>query len=445
MENYFLKYLWNTSDPRESYWACEVPGFNIKQVKDFRSLTAQAIPGGDGGYCWVTSDILLPVIPEDGLYIGSDPSSLISLGMRQSITGLFPHLAITDLDSEDSLWNILWKMTLELADPTGVGSWKPLRGSIKHGFKVTLGGEIRDEEFNPLHRAWGPTIAISQADYRRNRVIVDDITERLSLADLQRFTGIQMLKYGIKDSRDLLPIEYKDEGFLGHRSPFGDSFVEDGGPPTASILLENHTPTGSNPGTGWSVVANSIDILKGDDFAKANTDDSESIYRLDDALDTDDHFVEANLSIHWSPGGNPQECDAEVMGRKHGTLSTLTMYEARQQATVIEEDSHNELVKRITGTPTVITNSSVFTIVEDQNYLTRLTMQSDDTITVDRDAAEVISEASQTDITGNLYAGIILDDDGDSVNRADDFLCDDLAAGGDIRNHIIPAYMRING
>ncbi len=418
MENYLLPWTWHT-DPDESYWTCKVPGFRIKQVKDFRSLTAQAIAGGDGGYCWVTSAVPLLVIPDGGLHLGGDPSARLTRGERRSITGLFPHLATTDLDAEDSLWDVLWKLTLELADPTGVGSWKPLRGTIRHGFKVTLGDEVRHEAFNPLHRAWQPTIDIFRADYKRNRAIVNDPKERLSIEDVQRFTGRQMLKYGIADSRDLLPIEYRDEGSLGHRSPFSDAFTD-----TNGTALESHTPS---VGTSWEVVANAIDIQS--NRAEANTSNSECIYRLSDALDSDDHFVEADLSSHWSPDGNPLANDAEVMGRKHGTLATLTMYEARMQLDSTLANVHNELFKRITGTPTEIAASSTFTVVEDQDYLTRLTMQADDTITVDRDASEVISEASQTDITGNLYSGIILDAEATSrINRADNFLCNDLAA-----------------
>ena len=421
MENYLLPWTWYTGDPDESYWTCKVTGARTKQVKDFRSLTAQAIAGGAGGYCWVTSAVPLPVIPDGGLYLGSEPSARLNLGKRRGITGLFPHLAATDLDAEDSLWDVLWKLTLELADPTGAGSWKPLRGSVRHGFKVTLGDEVRHETFNPLHRSWGPTLEIFRADYRRNRQIVNDPNERLGMEDIQRFTGRQMLKYGIADSRDLLPLEYRDEGSLGHRSPFSDTFTD-----TNGTALESHTPS---VGTSWEVVANAIDIQS--NRAEGNdTTNIESIYRLSDALDSDDHFVEADLSSHWSPDGNPLTNDAEVMGRKHGTLATLTMYEARMQLESTLANVHNELFKRITGTTTEIgSGSSTFTVVEDQDYLTRLTMQADDTITVDRETVEVISEASQTDITGNLYSGIILDAQTTTrINRADNFLCNDLAA-----------------
>ena len=108
------------------------------------------------------------------------------------------------------------------------------------------------------------------------------------------------------------------------------------------------------------------------------------------------------------------------------------MYEARMQLESTLSNVHNELFKRITGTPTEIAASSTFTVVEDQDYLTRLTMQADDTITVDRETVEVISEVNQTDITGNLYCGIILDTEPTTrINRADNFLCDDEAVVSD--------------
>jgi hypothetical protein len=68
--------------------------------------------------------------------------------------------------------------------------------------------------------------------------------------------------------------------------PFGDTFAG------SSVVLESHTPTGSNPGTSWVKQADNL-ITDGAGFCADNSSLGSNQYRLSDNLGFDEMDVQA--------------------------------------------------------------------------------------------------------------------------------------------------------
>lgn len=78
-------------------------------------------------------------------------------------------------------------------------------------------------------------------------------------------------------------------------NPASDTFVEGGG----DVNLTAHTPTGSNPGTSWDVLVagGSILLVAATDLVQDNSGANGNRYRMTDDLTSDEHDVQADVTI----------------------------------------------------------------------------------------------------------------------------------------------------
>jgi len=73
--------------------------------------------------------------------------------------------------------------------------------------------------------------------------------------------------------------------------PFGDTFVEG-----TDSILELHTPTGPNAGTGWTVTNGQIAVRAATDLAEDTDPNASNQYVMNDDLGTDEMDVQADFT-----------------------------------------------------------------------------------------------------------------------------------------------------
>ena len=371
-------------------------------VLDVRTFQQAGTPGGPPqGYA--LGAFPSPAIPAGAVALGDDLTSALPLGVKN---GLVQELGLdsNDLDGSDSLSNALLAIMTTLTDPTGIARWKPVRISRRKGFRFNIGGQvIRHERFNPAHPSWAETIAVFQADYRRNRVAGE-------LDDLRRWTGHTMQSLGITDSDILLPPEHRNDGWLPPRTAVSDNFNRD----NESLDAGNWTEVLG----GWSLIDN-----KARNNSGSNAD---NIARYDTTLSSDDHFAQATVE-NTDPTDN---CSQGVICRKDNGV-TLTYYRGE----IRDEGSggdNTRIRKEVAGTTSTIASDTDAIAVP---IVVKLEVGID-AQELFRDAVSELT-GSDTQITGNNYVGLFCNgnDVPDTFGLFDDFSGEDLAAAAaGIRN-----------
>ena len=341
-------------------WFCEAdrcywraPGGNNIGAVDLRSNTeagkSGGVPEGFAVFAYETTQVIA-----GAEYLGTD-SSVVA----------------------DLIWT---KLTTE-SDPTGKTAPKPLTGRLGKEVVLYLGGEkVKSEAFTLAHRV--RTVDVFQSDYRENAGIYPK-------ALLQKWVGAKMQEiYGEMSDENanlLVPVEHR-KGVLWKKpaTTIGDTFVD-----TNGVALESHTATGTGGGFAWALVSgNGMAIQSNKAQRNATTGNGDRDYRADSDLSTDDMYAKATV------GTTSSSFDCSVAVRF--SASARTHYQTEWG------NGFRRISKFITGSHTILTSDGSANSVGDV-----LEVRVDtSTVKSYRNGAQVLTDQTDTSITGNLRAGV---------------------------------------
>ena len=364
---------WATEPDGESYWRAQRPDL-LLGCFDLRSLPQCGSPG--------------PTPQGYGLFVyHTDPGNIgYSLGNWNTTLSLVARRAIgtalgigRDAITVDNPMAVLLQLLNRYADPTGATRWKPLRVSMRGGLKLAIGGKAYTEPFSALHPAFANTIAVFQADYRRNKA------DGVPLGVLQKWTGSELLKlYGQitpELAEQILPSEHNKDGAAVPATVYTDDF------------------NGANSDTmgvdlSWTELAGDWDIVSNE--AQSITGDAGNLARMNTALSSDDHYAQVDITA--TIAGSNDKLVGPVI-RKDNT-ATLTFYYGRLNDTL----DIVQLYKFIAGVATQLgSNVAVTPSLPDP---IKLRATSSDQVILTYDGVDKITASPETSITGNLYTGV---------------------------------------
>lgn len=350
MKHYYkANWEWFCEPNSVCYW--RAPGGNNIGVVDLRSDTQAGkiggTPEGFGIFCYETEQQI-----KDAEYLGTD-SAMIA----------------------DLIWT---KLTVE-ADPSGKAAPKPLTGKVGKEVALYLGGEkLKSEEFTESHRQ--RTIDVFQNDYREN-------VKKYSKELLQKWVGAKMEEiYGEKSDEKanlLVPAEHrKGKLWKEPATTIGDDFTD-----TDGTALESHTASGTGGGFSWTKLAGNSMMIQSNKLQRnATTGHGDRDYRAESDLSTDDMYAKATVG-----GANFD-----------GAVSVRFSASARTHYQTEWGNGFRRISKFVAGAHTILTSDGSANSAGDV-----LECRVDgSTIKSYRNGAQVLSDQTDTAITGNLRAGI---------------------------------------
>lgn len=295
----------------------------------------------------------------------------------------------------DNFGDVLIEVITRYGDPTGLTTWKPLRGT-RRGLKLTLGGLTLRYSVAADHPVLQASVAIFQADYRRNKA------EGYPLEILQRWTGSTMLDLwgSMSDelASQLLPPEYMTDGWRIPKTVINESFNGDDSD-ILGIDLSWTQVTG-----GWKNDNNRCLMAASNALQAA---------RAESALSSANHYSQA-IAVS-RVGSTPHAGNAM---RFHASAETYLAFRSRKAATATYT-----IFKIITGTPTELKRTNA-TAPGDGPTLKGQVDGSDDIEGFEDDVSKVT--VNDNSVTGNLYTGL-----SGVSSTANDVLQDDFE-GGDL-------------
>lgn len=336
--------IWDTSDPDFPHWRAR-DGWRL--LVDARSLPQCASYGTQFPLRSFVESVS-PSVASSGIHIADGVQSHVS---TQAKIDLKRELRLGENIVASLFDDVLIESMTRFYDPTGQTMWKPLRGSHRSGFQLHLGKFSRREAFNanpkrgPVHPAWAGTLAVFQADYRRNREF-----------DLVRGSDHYRKILGAASIAYRVPWQQLVEG-MGKQ-------IQSERPTDPDTKLTDPFTRGNQVGLGtsaegWSWVefdtSGQIDIVSNQAEYTAT---GPSGWRANSDLSSDNHYSEIELiNINGSNG------HLGPIFRKDSD-STLTFYLVLVRQTGTPDNW--ETFKRITGTYTAIgTNNGVNFSVND--------------------------------------------------------------------------------
>lgn len=373
MKHYYkAKWEWFCESNGICYW--RGPGGNNIGTVDLRSDTqagkSGGIPDGFGVFAYESEQNI------DGLeYLGTDPSA-----------------------AADLIWT---KLTTE-SDPTGKDAPKPLTGRLGKEVAIYLAGDkLKSEKFTEAHQQ--RTVDVFQHDYRKN-------AGKYPKALLQKWVGAKMKEiYGeMNDEKAelLVPTEHKKKGEKLWKNPattIGDTFAD-----TDGVALESHTASGTGGGFSWTKLAgNSMMIQTNKLQRNATTGHGDRDYRAESDLSTDDMYAKATVGSL----GTDFDCAISV----RFSASARTHYQTEWG------NGFRRISKFVAGAHSVLQSDGSANSVGDVLEC----RVNDTTIKSYRNGAQVLTDQTDTTITGHLRAGISIWHD---QSTWDNFEASDLSA-----------------
>jgi len=425
---------WATQEDM-SFW--RAPGGNATGCLDMRSLPQCGKPGptaeGYGIFAYETD-------PGSIGYKLGDLGSLVKTPMKNSLKAAF---GLGENIVADTPEGIIAEVYNHHADPTGLLRWKPIRGSLRKGSKITLAGKtiwLSKLTANILSN----TVAVFQADYRRNKAVPDTLSgldkevwiqgfrtkeERASdtrLTEVQarerwddvlrRWTGSETKKLFGKMSDELsaqiLPPEYAGDKWRVPKTVIGDTFVEAAG----DVALNLHTATGPNGGFSWTHVDGEATVLAASDDLKGPivaATGNPSSFRAELPLSSDEHYVKVGavfFQLSTSYAG--------VMLRFSPSAETGILLWARNTA------SYGHFIGKVV-------NGTLSELIKDAiaggspPWIIKGDVDSADLITLYMDGSPYFTSTDTTG-SGNLYTGLALSNAITQWSRVDNFEAGDL-------------------
>lgn len=371
MKHYYrAQWEWFCESPDRCYW--RAPGGNNIGVVDLRSNTQSGKSGG------TPEGFAVFAYEEPQVIVGAE-----YLGTDESVVA-------------DFIWT---KLTVE-ADPTGITAPKPLTGKLGKEVELYLAGEkIKSEAFTDEHKQ--RTVDVFQADYREN-------ADKHSKGTLQKWVGAKMKEiYGeMSDEKAelLVPAEHKKGSKLWKKpaTVIGDTFAD-----TDGVNLQAHTASGTGGGFAWSNVAGSNLEIQSNTLQMEGTGDGDRDYRADTDLSTDDMYAKATV------GTLSSGFDCAVAVRF--SSSARTHYQTEWGA------NFRRISKFVAGSHTVLTSDGSSNSAGDICEV----RVSGSNIQAFRNGVQVLTNQTDTDITGHLRTGLSMYDDASTL---DNFEAGDLSA-----------------
>ena len=395
MPEYYLgSWVWDTTGP-QPFWRTPRPDLSVASY-DYRSLPQCANRG-----------TLAPVrglfflreqAPGVGYYLGDSLGASVNPVQKTAIRVAFD--LGENIVASDVL-GVLLELLNRHADPTGQQRWKPLRMTRRSGLVLRIGDRLYQGVFAESHPAFANTIAVFQADYRRNKA------GGVPPAVLRRWTGSTMQRLWGRMGDDLvpalLPSEYQTDGWERPATEISDNFTR---------------ADSTSLGADWTEVANDVEIVS--NRVQNVTTNAWCTVRHGTALSTDEHY--SQIVVNMAVVGTEQT-GLGPMTRFASGANTGYMFELLDSTT-----NRWRLSKHVTGTKTVLaTASDAAKPTGDVNYTIRGDSPGTDVHTLQDGGVEKISQ-SDTAITGNLPAGFFGLSSNAGRARWDTFIAADLAA-----------------
>ena len=398
MPIYFAPWNWVTAQQVPlitSHWEMPRADIGLGAI-DLRSLPQCGSPGPTPqgfGLFSLSSPALI------GLHLGDTLFDAVSLPLRRA-TGDFLNIGSDALSSQaTNVLSLIMELYNRLGDPTGGARWKPIRGALRSGVALTLGRDVMRFPLSALMR--DNTIAVFQADYRRNKA------DGVPLTTLRKWTGSTMRSlWNVMDDEHaalLLPPE----------------FVGDGWQPPATVITESFNTADSDtlgPDLTWTEVSgNHFEII-------TNKAENKNVFpavsqsaRAGTALASADHYAQADVT--W-------EDTSSAFGGTATRFAAAAETYYRGGAT--GWDNTDRLAKVVTAVLTELFNQA-HTINAETLNVKHTSDGSTIKVTVGL-AAEL--SGTDTSITGNLRTGIACDNDSNAARnfKWDVFEGADLAA-----------------
>lgn len=369
MNHYYkAQWEWFCEPSGQCYW--RAPGGNNTGVVDLRSsIQSGKIGGTPEGFAVFAYEE--PQEIKGAEYLGTDPAV-----------------------AADLIWT---KLTID-ADPTGVTAPKPLTGKLGKEVELYIAGEkVKSEAFTATHLQ--RTVDVFQEDYRKNAgTYSKDLLQKMVGAKMQDLYG----EMSDEKAELLVPAEHKKGGKLWKKpaTTISDAFTD-----TNGVDLEAHTATGG--GFSWSKLAgNSMEIQSNKAQRDTNTGHGDRDYRADSDLSSADMYSKATV------GSTGTDFDCAVSARF--SSSARTHYQTEWG------NGFRRISKFVAGAHSVMqadgSGNSVGDVLECRVNGT--------TIQAYRNGAQVLTNQTDTDISGHVRAGISIWHD---QSTWDDFEAGDLA------------------
>lgn len=398
MANLYLgRWEWITGE--DPHW--RAPGGNNVGTLDLRSIPQMSLAGGSPQGFGLFSYPAPQANPLLTIHLGDDPLARLPNRARTDLAAALGPLTGTTFSA-------IIRELLLAGDPSGVTKCKPIRGSLKLGMKIDLGGfgRLLDEPFNPEHPAFTKTVEVFRADYRLNKT-------RLAAETLRRYTGAECRKLygriGDDEARAILPPEYINDGWEQPRTSVGDTFDRaDSTDPNASN--DGKTLDGSAATWSWTEVLETGQTIASNRYVGT---ESATYSRAEQDLSSDDHTT----YIHVDRVADASFVQIGPCARFAAAANTsyMAMFQWTSSQGVI-------LRKTVTGTRSNLGSNQTLTVVDNDKLETEI---NDSTL---RSLVNDVQKDSLTDtsITGNLRAGIYWSGNGGLNCAAFDFWAQDL-------------------
>lgn len=373
MKHYYkAQWEWFCESPERCYWRS--PGGNAVGTVDLRSNTQSGKSGGTPeGFAVFAYEEQQTI--EGAEYLGTD---------------------------KDAIADIIWKKLTVEADPTGETGPRPLTGRVGKEVALHIAGEkIKSEAFTKEHEQ--RTIDVFQADYRKN---VGKYPKGL----LQKWVGAKMEEiYGEKSDEKanlLVPAEHrKGKLWKEPATTIGDTFAD-----TNGVNLESHTATGTGGGFSWSKVVGSQNLeIQSNKVQKETGGHGDVDYRADSDLSSDDMYCKATVGST----GTDFDCAVEVRYSSS----------AREHYQTEWGNGFFRISKVVAGSHSILQVSGASNSIGDVCEC----RVNGSTIQAFKNGTQVLTNQTDTDITGHLRAGINIWHDNTTW---DDWEAGDLGGGG---------------
>ena len=221
-------------------------------------------------------------IPPGFFDLGNSLTARLTKAQRDGLAARFPGTASEDFDTP-TLGDAIWRLITELADPTGTNAAPPIMPKHDGTMRLRIGLSKRDEKYSAARHPHVLTVArlnyskiAARDDFRNRRLETQGFTRsQVKQAIVSGYLNRLARKLGVKPQDIAVP---------SGGATFEDTFVEDG----SDVALGSHTPTGTNAGSGWSVINGSWNVQAANDIAHQTTVTDPGSSRLDSDIDTDD-------------------------------------------------------------------------------------------------------------------------------------------------------------
>jgi len=403
---YYLARWELDTDAAGGYW--RAPASGVVGLVDLRPLAAQGtLLTVDGYGFFAYPDVVDPALMPGQIDLGNNLDKVIR--NKDKVENAF---GVTL--SGKTITDVLWELLTTKSDPKGLTGPKPIIPGVRRNLELHLGGHsiIRAEDFDLAtapHRL--QVIEVMQDVYREAK------QEASRHIDSRKDTHRRMLsvfadKYR-EDYRTFIPSDFPDEGTKEPRTSFGDSFNR------ADNTDLNALDTGKTKDGGagtwqWNEVLGDSEIVS-NAFQAVGGGGALVYARCDDDMSGVDHFCEVDIGTLSLTSDQLGPC---VRFASAANTSYMYMRNTASPAT----SSTLILRKTITGSRTDIGTSDTVTATAGEKLECRI---DGSTLSGEHDDTEFDS-ITDTAITGGTRGGIYLFSD----LTADDWFCEDIAAGG---------------